>query len=62
MWFYGYRRGFGFGGGSKKKKKQPKDNWFERLNQSQIKELLAAAGMPVSGTKKHRSSVCMPTL
>lgn len=53
MWFYGFHRfGGRFGGGSKKKKKQPKDNWFERLNQSQIKELLGAAGMPVSGTKK----------
>ncbi len=54
MWFYGYRFGYGgrFGGGSKKKKKQPKDNWFERLNQSQIKELLGAARLPVSGTKK----------
>jgi len=47
---FGSRRGFG--GGSRKKKKQPKDNWFERLNQTQIKDLLAAARLPVSGTKK----------
>ena len=52
--FYGFGGGYGrrFGGGSRKKKKQPKDNWFERLNQTQIKDLLAAARMPVSGTKK----------
>lgn len=51
--FYGFRRGFyGGGAGRKKKQKQKKENWFERLNQSQIKELLAAACLPVSGTKK----------
>jgi len=53
MWgFYGFRGGFGGGGRRKKKQKQKKENWFERLNQSQIKELLSAARLPVSGTKK----------
>ena len=58
--FYGFGGGYGrrFGGGSRKKKKQPKDNWFERLNQTQIKDLLAAARMPVSGTKKVQ--MCAP--
>lgn len=46
-----------FGGGcghrkpKSKPKKAPKDNWFERLNQSQLKELLSAAKLPVSGAK-----------
>mmetsp|Transcript_86705 Transcript_86705/g.167939 ORF Transcript_86705/g.167939 Transcript_86705/m.167939 type:complete len:400 (-) Transcript_86705:66-1265(-) len=50
--------GFGFGGrrGFKKAqpKKIPKENWFERLNQSQLKELLEAALLKKTGNKKEQ--------
>lgn len=44
---WGYYRG-----GSKKKKTPKAAHWFEKLSALQLKELLAAAGLPVSGSKR----------
>ena len=36
---------------AKKAKKPPKDNWFERLSNDELKSLCRSAKLPVSGTK-----------
>ncbi len=45
--FYGFRSA----GGSKKKKTKTFDNWYERLSSVQLRALLEAANLPVSGSK-----------
>ena len=46
MGAFGGRRRGGGGRRKKKKKKAPKNNWFERLTQVELKQLLAAAQLP----------------
>ena len=52
--FFGRRRGFA----KPKAKKIPKENWFERLNQSELKDILEAANLKKTGTKKEQSPAC----
>ena len=56
--FGGRRRSFGKAA-HRKTKKAPKDNWFERLTQPQLKQLLAAAQLPTSGKNAEQVARCV---
>ena len=48
---FGHVYGFNRPKKAKKVAKPPKDNWFERLSNDELKSLCRSAKLPVSGTK-----------